>query len=346
MKYRYHIGLDAHSRNCVFAVMDSEGRLEERAKIPTKDSELLRYIKRWRSPVALAFEETTISQWLYVLFENEVKHLVVCDPKANKRPGAKTDKVDAVELADLLRVNRLRPVFHTNDERVELRALVSGYGDLVQEIVRTKNRYSAIYRQSAIRLGGTRCYTNKEMLGVLQSKYQRFVAQSLLEQIALLEEHKKSYQDLFERNMKRFREMKWISSVPGLGPTTTNQIVGIVVSPWRFATKYKLFSYAMLTKHSQMSDGVEYGKRRVNGNSQLKSIFKQAALSATRVCKENAFRRKYKNMLQQGASERAARNAVARALAATVLAVWKRGKNYSDRYREVMQQRCGCRKRT
>lgn len=345
MKYRYHIGLDAHSRNCVFAVMDSEGRLEERAKIPTTDGELVRYVKRWRSPVALAFEETTISQWLYVQLKDEVEHLVVCDPKANKRPGAKTDRIDAVELADLLRVGRLRPVFHTDDKRVELRALVSGYSDLIQEIVRAKNRYKAIYRQSAIRLGSGRCYANQEMLDVLKNRYQRFVARSLLEQIALMEEHKKSYRDLFERNMMRFREMKWICSVPGMGLIGTNQVVGIVVSPWRFATKYKFISYSMLTKHSQMSDGVEYGKRRVHGNAQLKSIFRQAALSATRVSKENAFRRKYKSMLQRGASERAARNAVARSIAATVLAVWKRGKNYSDRYREVMQQRCGCCKR-
>lgn len=342
MDYRYYIGLDAHTRNCVFGVMDARGRLLERAKVTTTDRELLSYVQRWPRPVALTFEETTISQWLYVLLKDKVDHLVVCDPKANKRAGAKTDKIDAVELADLLRVNRLIPVFHTDDKRLELRALVSGYGDLIQEIVRAKNRYNAIYRQSAIQLGGTKCYRNQEMLTVLRTKQQQFVAQKLLEQIVLLEEHKKSYQVLFEQNLKSFREMKWIHSVPGLGPTTANQIVGIVVSPWRFSSKYKFFSYAMLTKHSQNSDGVEYGKRKAQGNRQLKAIFKQAALSAAVVSKGNAFRRKYEGMLRRGATERAARNAVARAIAATVLAVWKRGKSYSDKYREVMQQRCGC----
>lgn len=342
MKYRYHIGLDAHSRNCVFAAMDSDGRLEERAKVPTHDKALVRYVQKWRGPVALAFEETTISQWLYVLLKDKVEHLVVCDPKANKLPGAKTDKIDAVELADLLRVGRLRSVFHTDDKRVELRALVSGYADLVQEIVRAKNRYSAIYRQSAVRLGGQRCYLNADLPDILQSEYQRFVAKSLLEQIALMVEQKRAYQSLFKRNMKRFREMKWICSVPGMGPTSTNQIVGIVVSPWRFSTKYKFFSYSMLTKHMQMSDGVVYGRQAAYGNTQLKAIFKRAALSVTRVSKDNAFRRKYESMLRRGASEKAARNAVARSVAATVLAVWKRGKSYSDKYREVMQQRCGC----
>ena len=89
------------SKNCVFAVMERDGRLVERAKIITTEGELRRYIRHWRAPVALAFEETTISQWLYVLFTDEVEHLVVCDPKANKYPGAKSDKIDALELADL-----------------------------------------------------------------------------------------------------------------------------------------------------------------------------------------------------------------------------------------------------
>ncbi|RLE44790.1 hypothetical protein DRJ25_06370, partial [Candidatus Woesearchaeota archaeon] len=94
-----------------------------------------------------------VSQWLYMLLKDEVDHLVVCDAKFNKRSGPKNDKIDATELADLLRVNRLKPVFHTDDAMAELRTLMSGYYDLMQEIVRTKNRYSALYRQSAIRIG-------------------------------------------------------------------------------------------------------------------------------------------------------------------------------------------------
>lgn len=36
------------------------------------------------------------------------------DPMAiTKKSGAKNDRIDALELADLLRVDRLNPVFHT-----------------------------------------------------------------------------------------------------------------------------------------------------------------------------------------------------------------------------------------
>ncbi len=344
MRYKYHIGLDTHSTNSTFAVMDNRGKVLRIATVATSERELLGFVRSLRGTKALTFEETMLSQWLYVLLKDEVDMLVVCDPKPNKRAGPKTDKIDALELADLLRVGRLKPVFHTSDERAELRTLVSGYSDLVQEIVRTKNRYSALFRQSALRIGGPKAYEDAELVQVLPTRTQKFVARPLLEQIAVLERHKKDYHKKFERNLKHYREMRLINGIPGFGPVFTNQVTGIVVSPWRFANKYKFFSYAMLVKHRQMSDGVSYGSRKAFGNVQLKSIFKMAAKIV--IHSDNAFGRKYERMLAQGSTEKAARNAVARSLAATVLGVWKSGKKYNDHHREVEPRPKGCRKKT
>jgi len=344
MEYKYYIGMDAHSKTCTFAVLDSKARVIQRAKVRTNERDLLGFVKSVRGPKALTFEETTISQWLYVLLKNEVDHLVVCDPKPNKYPGAKTDKIDATELADLLRVNRLRPVFHTEDRISELRTLVSGYNDLVQEIVRTKNRYNALFRQCAIRIGSTKAYSHEELIDLLSTNGQKFVAIRLMEEIKLFERHKAVYLKQFKRNLKRFKEMQLIMSIPGFGPVFTNQVVGIVISPWRFSNKYKFFSYAMLVKHQQMSDGVVYGSRRAFGNIQLKSIFKMAARSVIHT--DNAFGRKYRRMLSEGRTEKAARNAVSRALAATVLAVWKSGNKYDDHYQEGMLREKSCTDRT
>ena len=343
MRHRYHIGMDAHSKSSTFTVMDNRGKVMKRATVATSEKELLGFVRSIKGHKALTFEETMLSQWLYVLLKKEVDELIVCDPKPNKRVGPKTDKIDALELADLLRVGRLNPVYHTCDERAELRTLVSGYNDLVQEIVRTKNRYSALFRQSAIRISGTKVYSDPELLKVLPTKAQQFVAGPLLQQIKLLEEQKGEYKKKFEQNLRRYKEMRLIKSIPGFGTTFANQIVGIIISPWRFDTKYKFFSYAMLIKHRQMSDGVSYGNRKVFGNLQLKTIFKMATNSV--IHSENAFGRKYERMLAKGCTKKAARNAVTRALAATVLGVWKSGKKYNDHHREVKPRLIGYHKK-
>lgn len=344
MSYRYYIGMDAHSKTSTFAVMNRKGKVVKKVSVATTEAEVLKLLCSVNGPKALTFEETTISQWLYVLLKSEVDHLVVCDPAANFKKGAKTDKIDAVELADLLRVGRLMPVFHTNDERIELRTLISGYEDLNKEIVRTKNRYKALFRLSATLVRGSRVYSDPKMIQKLSTKTQKFVAKPLFYQLAILDQHKELYQKKFKQNFRRYKEMRLIKSIPGFGETNTNQIVGLVVSPWRFATKYKFFSYAMLVKHKQISDGVSYGQKRVYGQSQLKAIFRMAALAAMK--SDNAFKRKYQQMILNGGNQKAAFNAVSRSLAATVLGIWKSGKKYDDHYQEVKLRKKGCSKRT
>jgi len=112
MDYRYYIGLDAHSNSCTFVVMNSRGKILKRAQVKTNEKDVLEFVREVRGSKALVLEETTVSQWLFVLLKDEVDKLIVCNPVMNKkRNHAKTDFLDAVELADLLRVNRLKPVF-------------------------------------------------------------------------------------------------------------------------------------------------------------------------------------------------------------------------------------------
>jgi transposase len=228
---------------------------------------------------------------------------------------------------------------------MELRTLISGYGDLVQEIVRTKNRYNALFRQSAIRLKDRTSYTSDKWISQLETRTQQFVARPLLEQIAVLNQHHEQYLKRFEQNLRRFKEMRHIASVPGFGVVRTNQVVGIVVSPHRFVNKYHFYSYAMLVKHAKDSGGRSYGSIRAHGREELKSIFKMATDSVLR--SENAYRRSYRQMLLAGAKQHAARNWVTRALTATVLAVWKKGEKYNDHLwdREVTPAVAGRNKR-
>jgi transposase len=343
-KYRNFIGMDPHCKHCFFVVMNPLGKVKQRNRVKTNESELLNFIRSVEGTKALAFEETTVSQWLYILLRNEVDKLIVCDPAKNKsRPGPKTDFIEATEIADLLRLNRLHPVFHSDEEIMELRTLVSGYDDHVKEIVRTKNRLKAIFRQSGMLTMGHEVYADAGMIRQLSTKTQRFVAKREFDLIRLMENQKREYEKKFQQNLRRYKDIKLIDSIPGFGATRANQVVGIVVTPHRFPTKYNFFSYAMIVRHMQMSDGKVYGKKQVYGRKQLKGIFNSAACAVLR--SNNAFRRKYDQMMLAGATDKAARNAVVRMLAATLLGVWKSGKKYNDNHREVTNE-ISCHNRT
>jgi len=340
-KFNYYIGMDVHKKNSYLVVISSRGKVLKRVKVKTEEGDILKFVRSLKGSKALVLEETSMSQWVYLLLINEVDHLVVCDSAANNRKrGPKTDFLDAFNLADLLRGNRLTPVFHSADKRMELRSLVSGYQDLIQEITRAKNRFNALFRQSVIKMSrGNKKYKDAEAIQKLPNTSSRFVAKQLLDQISLLEEQKKTYHAIFKRNVIRFPEMRLLTTIPGIGPVWANVLVAIIIAPERFGTKYRFWAYSRLTRHKQRSDGKSYGNKHSYGNNLLKSLFKGAARSALLMKNDNAMKREYERVLNNKKRNTSdATNAVARVIASTVLGVWKSGKNYDDNFREVSRR--------
>ena len=86
-----------------------------------------------------------------------------------KKQGAKTDFRDALHLAQELRTNHLQPVFHDTSHWMEIRTTVSGYLDIVEEIVRFKNRLKSVFRAEAIQTDENSFYKNKERVKELKN---------------------------------------------------------------------------------------------------------------------------------------------------------------------------------
>jgi transposase len=333
------IGLDAHSGSCFYVVKNGRGRVLGHGEVLTSERTLLEMVRSIRRPRKLIFEEGVVSQWLYLLLKDEVDELVVCQPP--ERKGPKTDRLDAHQLADDLRQERFVRVFHSDHRFMELRALVSAHADVTQELTRTKNRYKALYRQSAIPIPVAQSfYRDDSWVEHLPTAYQRRVATSLLRQLEVLDDEKKGFEQFFAENTRNSRVAGLLKTIPGIGDIRANQLVAIIVTPARFENKYHFFAYAMLVKHKQRSGGQDYPPQRPRGQTLLKSILHSSVYGALR--SDNAFRRKYEAMLQRGAHVRAARKAVARSIAATVLGVWKSGKPYDDKHREKKPQNKTC----
>ncbi len=148
---KHYIGLDAHSATCTFVVVDESGNVTHRAVVKTSEGTLLGFLSALPGEKILTVEESHVSQWIYVLLHEKVDRLVVCNPvRLSKKQGPKTDYRDALHLAQELRGNFLSPVYHDESQWIQLRVLISGYQDLVSEIVRSKNRLKAVFRSEII----------------------------------------------------------------------------------------------------------------------------------------------------------------------------------------------------
>ena len=109
-----YIGMDVHKESISIAVRNSAGKIVMECVIETKANIILDFIHGLRAELHVTLEEGTWAAWLYDLLKPHVTELVVCDPRKNAsmREGNQSDRIDALRLAELLRLNHLSPVYH------------------------------------------------------------------------------------------------------------------------------------------------------------------------------------------------------------------------------------------
>ena len=263
---------------------------------------------------------------------------MVCNPVyVAKKQGAKTDFRDALHLAQELRTGHLKGVYHDESKWIELRTLVHSYLDLVQEIVRSKNRLKAVFRSQAIDTNASNFYTDKTRTKKLSTASSKFVAESLFAQIEALEKFKVEYKEYFKKNIKRHKPIKNLTTVPGIDLVRANLIMAIVCMPNRFANKHRFWGYCMLVRHIQMSGGKIYGNKRIHGQRELRDVFLGAAESVLRT--DTSLRKHYDKLRARGVNAKDAKINLARKIAALCLCLLKNNDVYKDDFEDQQMRR-------
>ena len=155
-----YIGLDVHKETISIAVLISSGKQVMESTIETKSSTILQFVQGLRGDLHLTFEEGTWAAWLYDLLKPHVTKIVVCDPRRNAllKEGNKSDRIDARKLAELLRSNLLRSVYHGEHGIRTLKELARSYLTISKDLARVMTRLKALYRSWAIPCRGKQVY--------------------------------------------------------------------------------------------------------------------------------------------------------------------------------------------
>lgn len=312
-----YIGIDVHSSTCTFCVMNAQGVELENRTIVTNGRLIIDFIKSLGKDLIVTFEECDLSCWLFDILQKHVRRIVVCNPAANARyKKKKTDKLDAKNMTDLLRGGFLKEVFHDGSQREKFRLLVSGYEDTIQETTRIKNRIKALERRT------------RSDLRSFKGGDPTFVLDQFTARLEQLEHAKVAYQEKLRASVKRFPETKYLVTHPGIKYIQAAKIIAQVVDPTRFRNKHKFFSYCDIVRHRRRSAERDYGSVRLYGSRTLKCVFKMVAHS---VLKGNGcYRQLYDVLRAKGLSDKAARNAVTRKIAAVTLSIWRNKQPFKE----------------
>ena len=186
-----YIGMDVHKEAISVAVLNFSGKLVMECTIETKANTILDFLKGLRGSLHVTLEEGTWAAWLYDLIKPHVAELVVCNPRRNAllKEGSKSDRIDARKLAELLRSNMVRSVYHGENGVRALRELARSYLTISTDLIRVMTRVKAIYRSWGIPCGGKQVYAPRyrsEWLGKIQEAGVRRRAEFYYQQLDAL----------------------------------------------------------------------------------------------------------------------------------------------------------------
>src|SRR6202049_55789 len=337
-----YIGMDVHKETIEIAVLNSPGKLVMECIIETKASTILQFVQGLGGDLHVTLEEGTWAAWLYDLLRPHVTEVLVCDPRKNAllKAGNKSDRIDARKLAELLRSNLLRPVYHGEHGVRTLKELSRSYLTISGDLARVMTRLKAVYRSWAIPCAGKQVYAPRHRaqwldkiteVGVrrrAEFSYQHFDELSTFRQ--------QVRRELLAESGKH-KASKLLCQIPSIGPIRAALLIAIIQTPHRFRTKRQLWAYGGLAIETHSSADHRYvegqlrpSKKQVslrglnrNHNHELKNIFKGAAIIAA--TKAGPFQEFYAALVAKGMRPEMARLTVARKIAAITLIVWKKG---------------------
>jgi hypothetical protein len=325
--------------------MDAHGKLLMECLLETRASTIVDFIRGLHGTLSLSFEEGTSAAWLHDLLKPHVSRLVVCDPRkaALLKEGNKSDRIDARKLAELLRTNQLKAVYHEEHGIRALKELGRSYLTITKDVTRVMNRIKALYRSWGIPCTGTSVYAPRhraEWLAKIVEPGVRVRAEHSYQQLDSLHPlHLQARRELLQESYQH-PAVKLLHQIPSIGPIRAALLVALLQTPHRFRTKRQLWAYSGLAVETHDSGEYRYVRGKLqrnreritvrglndNHNKDLKSLFKSAAISAsTRPGPLHDF---YVARVDKGMRPTMARLTLARKIATISLTMWKKGVSF------------------
>lgn len=151
---RMFVGLDVHKKYTEVAIVDEDGVVTEQERIENEPGLIEEFSNRLNN-ADMVMESSSTGYWLYEISSR--KHRVVLSNPAKTKAIAsaklKTDKVDALMLANLLRGGYIAESYVPSRRVMSLRELVRYRANLVRIRGTVKNRVHAYLLMNNIRIG-------------------------------------------------------------------------------------------------------------------------------------------------------------------------------------------------
>ena len=313
-----YIGIDLHKRFLVLAVEDERGLSSQTKRFRCYEvTEICKFFRHLR-PFRCVIEASSSYRWLYDLL-SPLGDVVLAHPlrlRAIVAGRAKTDKLDAVLLAKLLRFGLIPPAYVPPRPYADLREVTRGRARLVRHMVQARNELHALLARNNQQVPYVNAFCKSGVRWIAElnlGAVGNSTRDELLRRIEHFTEEVRRFDAVLELMAKDFPQIEALEDIHGIGLYSALLIVAEIAEPSRFRGGRQVGAYAGLTARvNQSGDTCHYGHITRQGSNWLRWILGQIAIKVVR--KDEKLANFYKR-IRKRSSSKIARVAVARKLA-------------------------------
>lgn len=271
------VGLDLHKKYTEFAVMDIGGRLLRQGKIENTLDKMREFSESIPSSSSMVIESSSTWYWAHRLLSERHK-VVLSNPVKNKAIASakvKTDKIDSVMLATLLRGGFVAECYVPPKETMEFRELVRYRTTLVRERTKMKNHVHAYLLMNNIPTSAspfTKAFV-EEVRKIDDARVQGY-----LRLIDGLNREIREASETIRQKAGENADANILMTIPGVSFFSALLIASEIGEIGRFEDSSSLVAYAGLAPSTHSSGGKTYhGPIMKSGSSHLRWIMGQCA---------------------------------------------------------------------
>ena len=320
----WHVGIDLGRTSLYIAAVNDEGETREARRFDCTDEEGIRAAFEEWIPFQVVIEASGTYRWLYRLLA-PLGEVILAHPlrlRSMVTRRSKTDKLDAMLLANLLRIDQVPESYIPPERYQTLRNLTRHRSRIIRRATESKNRLKHLLAVHNIEPPYRALYgpLGKRWLRELELGWaDEMIRDELLDQLEQCQSQKKRFDRQLEALRAEYPEVEALLDIDGIGLYTALLVIGELGEVDRFGYAGQVASYAGLTpKVYQSGKTLHHGHISKQGSPWLRWILVEAALKA----KDNdpALKNFYLRISKRKGSK-IARVAVARKLAEIC---WKR----------------------
>lgn len=284
------VGIDLHKEIATFHVLAHDGKSITSGSFLVDPSSIREFVSVQLRPTDNLAVEVTSNTWAFVrIVKPHVANVVVSNPmktKAIAEANVKTDKVDALVLAQLLRCDYLPSVWVPTSDIEDKRALAARRSALVSQRTAIRNRIHSMLARRLVKAPDGGLFTDKGIAWlehVELDPLDRALIDADLRLLEAIAKQSTAVDVMIVNESYEDPDVQLLMTLPGVDYTVAHTLKAVLADITRFPEPDKAASYLGLVPSVKQSAGKCYsGPITKAGSSQARWLLIQAAQSVGR----------------------------------------------------------------